>query len=229
MALDQADLDKITALIKGSLTAEVLSPIIGEAMKPSLGKLEQENAKLRADLDAVKAKPPEEKKPEDGKKPEGGAPAPDAATAAELAALRQRLEATEKARADEVAARKVDAVHVGAREALQKAGVPAERVGIAMAFLKDQGVIDVEKGGWKGKDKLGMEAVLGLDEGAAAWLKSDDGKLFLPPSPAQGTGGTFGRGGPGAAGGAAGGAVKLSDLAGGGLGVAMAAMGSAAA
>lgn len=227
MALDQADLDKITALIKGSVTAEVLSPIIGEAMKPSLSKLEQENAKLRADLDAVKAKPPEEKKPEDGKKPEGGAAAPDAATAAELAALRQRLDASEKARADEVAARKVDQVHVATREALAKAGVPAERVGIAMAFLKDQGVIDVEKSGWKGRDKLGMEGVLGLDEGAAAWLKTDEGKLFLPQSAAQGTGGPQGRGGPQLAG-AGGGPVKLSDIASaGGLGLAMAAMGTA--
>jgi hypothetical protein len=221
MPLDQADLDKITALIKGSLTAEALSPIIGEALKPALAKVEQDNAKLRAELEAAKAKPADEKKAEDGKKPEGGAAAPDPATAAELAALKQRLEATEKARADEAAARKVDAVHVAAREALQKAGVPADRVAIARAFLKDQGLIDVEKGGWKGKDRLGIDAVLGLDEGAAAWLKSDAGKLFLPPSPAQGTGGAPGFGGAAAG---DGGAVKLSDLAGRGLGGALAAM-----
>lgn len=221
MPLDQADLDKITALIKGSITAEALSPLIGEALKPSLTKLEQDNAKLRAELEAVKAKPEGEKKAEGEKKPEGGAAGPDAATAGELAALRQRLEATEKARADEAAARKVDAVHVSVREALQKAGVPADRVGVAMAVLKEQGVIDTEKGGWKGKDRLGMDAVLGLDEGAASWLKSDTGKLFLPPSPAQGTGG-----GPGFGAGPAGGdgTAKLSDLAGRGLGGALSAL-----
>lgn len=223
MPLDQADLDKITALIKGSLTAETLSPIIGEAMKPSLGKLEQENTKLRVELDALKAKP-EEKKPEE-KKPEGGTPAPDAATTAELQALKARLEATEKARADEVAARKVDAVHVAAREALAKAGVPAERVGIAMAYLKDQGVLDIEKGGWKGKDKLGMDATLGLDEGAAAWLKSDAGKLFLPPTQATGAPNPGGGGGNGLT---VTGVTKLSDLRGaGGLGAVFGRIGDA--
>lgn len=219
MALDDADKKYIVDLLKGALSGEALSPIVGEAVKQHLGALKLDEKIASGVKEATKDFKPADKEDDgkDGKKrgEDGKFSKADDDTAKRFAALEKRVEDERKGREASEEARRRDQLDVSAREALAKAGVPVDRVRHAMAVLKQDGVFDLDKDGrpgWKGKDKFGVEGLLPLEEGAAAWAKSDDGKHFLPAKNAAGTGEGSQRGwGPQSSG-----PVKLADLANGG-------------
>ena len=196
MPLDEADKKYIADLLKGVIGGDEMKKAIGDTVaahvearvKPLGERLDSaEKAAKEAKESAEKsAKPADEGKGKEGK---GGKEA-DPETAKELAALRTSLENERKAREDAENRSKAEARDAATREALAKAGIPADRLPHAMAFLGTQGVIAEKDGkvGWKGKDRFGVDAILPLEDGAKAWAATPDGKLYLPPSGIQGTG-----------------------------------------
>lgn len=199
----QAALDAL----KASVTAEALGKAIGAALTAHLpGHLKAINDEITA-LKAAKTADPDPKN-DDGKG-KGKDGKGDDATNQRVAALEKSL-AESKAREDAAASKaKADSLSASARDALIKHGVPADRVAHAMAFVNAQGVLTYEgdKPGWKGKDQYGADAVLDIDAAAKAFLSTADGKLYLPPVGAQGTGG-----GVGGSGGQNGQPAKLGEL-----------------
>lgn len=191
MALDQADLTKITEMIGAALTSEAHTKAIGEAaagaVKKVVGDLKLDkvgetiDAKIQAVTKDLKA-PPDDKK--------GGDKKDDDATAQRLKALEDQVAERDRKLEESETARKRDSIHTAARDALVKAGVPADRVRHAMAVLVQDGLlVDADgKPGWKGKDRYGVETVLSVEAGAKAWVATDDGKAFLPAHGAGGTG-----------------------------------------
>lgn len=215
MALDDADKKYIAELLAAQFSGDTLKKVVGEAakahveaaLKPFADKLDA-SAK---DVEALKAAKATDKPADKEDKAKGGDKA-DPETAKELAALRQRLEASDKAREEAENRSKAEARDSAAREALAKAGIPADRLPHAMAFLGAQGVIVAGadgKPGWKGKDKFGVDAVLPLEDGARSWAATPDGKLYLPPTDARGTGTGAGNG---SGSGGSGGIKKLGEI-----------------
>ena len=81
--------------------------------------------------------------------------------------------------------------------ALQAAGVPLNRVPQASAYLhtlnntKGTAFLGFDDNGqpqWNGVHAAGYDDVVGLKEGIAGFMKTDDGKTFLPAVAASGTG-----------------------------------------
>lgn len=182
MPLDEADLQKVGELIAAAhqKAIEATIKIVDERVKP-----------LTTRLDDVEAKP--EAKPDKGKDE-----AKDPRTAeleAKIAALEEqnRKQAEERKQAEKRA--KLERLHGSARDALLEAGVPPERVRIALAVLKDEGLLDYDDQGQPGVrfQRKGYSEVLDPKEGVAEWLKSDAGKLFLPAADVGGTGERTGR------------------------------------
>lgn len=183
MALDDADKKVISDLIVAALKPET----IGAAVKAHLDGLKLDEVVAAKVKDATKdlVKPEaSDKADKDADKGKGKDDPRVAALEAKFEQERAAREASEKARAR-------DQLETAAREALVKSGVPADRVKHALAVLKTEGTLDFGadgKGGWKGKDRYGVDALLTPEEGAAAWVKSDDGKHFLPPVQTRGSG-----------------------------------------
>lgn len=169
------------------------SAVTGDALKAALDEFA---GKLKP-ADTVKEEPKAGKGGDKGKAPEAD-PAIDA--------LKAQIEALTKANAEAVAAAKAEResarsakLYGSARDALVKHGAKPEAVDVAMSRLRELGVLtyDGDRPGWKGKNEVGLDAVLDLDAQAKAWLGTAEGKLFLPPVGASGTG--EGRGSSGGA------------------------------
>ena len=216
MALDEADKKYIAELLAAQFSGDTLKKLVGEAakahveaaLKPISDKLDASAKEVEALKAAKTADKPGDKEDKAGK----GTDKADPETAKELAALRQRLEASDKAREEAENRSKAETRDSAAREALAKAGIPADRLPHAMAFLGTQGVIVAGadgKPGWKGKDKFGVDAVLPLEDGAKSWAATPDGKLYLPPTDARGTGTGAGNG---SGSGSSGGVKKLGEV-----------------
>lgn len=169
-------------LLAGDAFKAALTGAFGEALKPvnaELGKLKE--------AQAAKPEPKVEPKPEP--KNETGAK-PDKSTEA-LQALERQMEGLKQQLAERdkqaALARRDDAV----RSALLKGGADATSVDFVLAHLERSGAY-VERGdafAIRGKDKYGNDIEQSLEDGAKAFLGTDVGKRFLPPSNAQGTGG----------------------------------------
>ena len=206
MPLDDADKKFIAEAIAASIKPDT----IGAAVKAHLDGLKLDEKIADKVKEATKDLPKgEEKGKDDDKSKDKGGKGKDDER---INGLEQRLAASEKAREEAEMARRRDALESGARDALVKAGVPAERARHALAVLKADGLLDHDKDGkpgWKGKDRFGVDTLLSLEEGASAWVKSDDGKHYLPPVQTRGTG-DKGGGGPSHNGN--GGPVRLADL-----------------
>jgi len=223
LALEQADLEQIGKLIAGAIAplagavspenlAKTITPIIeaqnkaaGVVTAAELAKRDEDakkaaaDAKAKADADAKAAE--DAKKKEGEGKGKGNEPAP---LPPEVLALQKQLEDLTKLNAEnarkaaEADARAKDAaLHNAAKDALIKAGIPADRVGLALPALKEAGVLtyDGERPGWKGVDpKTNTPAVLDMAEGVKGWIAAD-GKHLLPPKDLGGTGEGGGTGG----------------------------------
>ncbi len=140
--------------------------------------------------------------PEPPKAPQASEPAP-AGTDPVIAGLQQQIEElkTDNARKDAIAAnereqRRHSALRQRLTDELIKGGTDATRARHAVGFL-----VDVEKRvkyAADDSDELVFAAgdeELDLNAGIKAWLKSEDGKLYLPP---RGVAGSGDRGGGGA-------------------------------
>jgi hypothetical protein len=192
--LDDADKQTINEMIGEALKGDDLTMAITSAVTSTvkglkLDKLDDTIASKVAE--AVKATTPEPTKGDDkGGKGKGG-DAGDDKVAQQLAAMEKQLKVEREAREKSEAARQAERLHGAARAALTAADVPGSRIKGAMALLQAEGLLVVDDDGnpgIKGTDKYGVDAVLPLDVGVPAWLKTDDGKQYLPPTGAQGTG-----------------------------------------
>ena len=186
MALDADDLKKIGELIAGAIKPET----IGEAVKAHIGALKLEDTVKASVEAALKARADAEPDPadKDGKKGKDGK---SSEADARVAKLEKDIAAEREARETAENGRKADALNTAARDALAKAGIPADRIKHAMASLGVDGVLTYDaagKPGWKGKDKYGTDAVLDIEAGATEWAASAAGKVFSPPTNAQGSG-----------------------------------------
>lgn len=170
-------------LLGGDAFKAALTGTFSEALKPinlELGKLKE-----------AQAKPPEKPAEKPPEKPEGGTAKPDKSNEA-LQALERQMESLKQQLVERdrqaAIARRDDAV----RGALLKSGADATGVDFVLAHLERSGAY-VERDGsfsMKGRDKYGNEIEQSLEEGAKAFLGTDVGKRFLPPTNAQGTGGS---------------------------------------
>lgn len=194
---DDAQKKELAALIaeqlKASLTAEVLGPVVGAALGPALKPVTDAQAALAAELAKVKEKPAEQPA-----KPQGDPAKPgqvDERTRTEIEALKQQIaqqqaqtEQERKARLESEKARKTEVLHTRVRDILGKAGVPSDRMHLAMPVLRELGAFQEDGDGfvWKGTVN-GVSGVHPLEAGIAEWMKGD-GTAFLPPKPVGGTG-----------------------------------------
>lgn len=200
MPLEAADIAKINELmadaLKNALKPEALAAAVAPVVKAHTdaalkGVVTGDALKTQLDDLAAKLKPadPDPKAGDPANKGKGA----EDPTVQALTRKVAEMEAANKAALEQVAAEKAkartDRLHVAARDALAKAGIPADRLPMALAYVKELGVLDYDgdQPGWKGKNSLGLDAVLSMEEAAAGWTKAD-GKVFLPPTGAGGTG-----------------------------------------
>jgi len=180
MALDEADKKTIADLIASALKPET----IGAAVKAHLDGLKLDEAIKAQVTEATKGlKPPED--------PAAGKGKPGDEAAQRVAALEKALNEEKGARRTAEQKARTDRLHSEARAALLKAGIPQDRVHLALSAIKDGGALVVgEDGslGWKGKDQYGVDTTLSLEAGAKSWSATSDGKAFLPVVGSNGTG-----------------------------------------
>jgi len=190
--LDDADKTAIEKMIADTLKGETFAKTVGDAVTSGLGALKIED-KISTTVDAAvkKAAPEPDKGDDKGKDKDKGGKGTDDKVAQKFAAMEAKLEAEKKAREDAEAARRTDSLHSSARAALIDADVPGDRVKHAMAFLRQEGLLESDEDGkpsMKAPDQWGNDALQPLKEAIPAWLKTDDGKAYLPPKGVQGTG-----------------------------------------
>lgn len=203
----KAGIASIAAMLAPENLAKAITPIL-DAQNKAAGvltkaDLEKRDAdakkaaedKAKADADAAATKAGEDAKK--GKKDEAPAVPPEVLELQkQLAAITKANEENVRKAAEADAARRSDALHSAAKEALAKAGIPADRIHLALPVLKESGVLtyDGERPGWKGTDpKTNTPAVLEMLDGAKSWI-TGDGKHFLPPADIGGTGEGAGNG-----------------------------------
>jgi hypothetical protein len=110
---------------------------------------------------------------------------------AQIKALQQQLEKSESEKAAERATRQTQEERTELTQALSAAGVPVGKIKAAVALLYTE-----EKRVGRSEDgKVGLKVtrdgytdVVAMDVGLAEWFKTDDGKEFLPPRGAAGSG-----------------------------------------
>jgi len=213
LALDDADKAFIKDLLASTVKAAV-DPIAAKVDPAELGKIVGAHIdektkgfltpeKLAEREAAAAKKASDDAEAAKGKEAEGkgkdAKPDPKvAALEAEIAKLRNDTAAATAAATAEHEKARATALHSAARDALAKKGIPAERLDLALDVLKARGLLTYEGDvpGWKGKNSVGLDAVLPLADAADAWVKGE-GKMFLPPVDLGGTGEGAGRGGSG--------------------------------
>lgn len=186
-----AEIDKrTTAAIQAALAGDAFKGVLSAALAPAIEGATKPLAEKLATLEAGAAKKPD---PPPGKKAgegAGGDLSPEAQQ--RFAAMEAKLaDAENKAKAAERAALE-DRAHGAVRDALVKAGIPAERVPLALAFVKSEGLIKFADDGTFGFDKVDQWGGK-VKQDPAAWagefVKTDTGKALLPAAPTQGSGG----------------------------------------
>lgn len=219
MPLEKTDLEQIGVLIASAVAplasalsdealAKKIQPILdaqnkanGVLTKAELDKRDAD-AKAAAEKAAKDAADAEAKKLADAEAAKKGNKAPEkdpavAALEATVAELTKKATDAEAATKAERESARTAALYSATKDALVKAGIPADRVHLALPAIKDAGVLayDGDRPGWKGTDpKTNTAAILDLSAGAAEWIKGD-GKHFLPPKDIGGTGDGAGNGG----------------------------------
>lgn len=190
MALDEDDLKKVAELIASEQekATKATLKVIGEQLKPVISRIEAVEKTATAKPDD---QPDDE--PDEGR---GASADPEVkALKAKMAALEARAQKAEQDRREAEEKAKAERLQQAARDALLAAGVPADRVKAALATLQVDGLLDYDDQGQPGIkfQRQGYAEVLTGKDGAAEWLKSDVGKIFLPPADVGGTGERSGR------------------------------------
>ena len=209
MALDAEDLAAISKLLdektKGFVTTEQAGKLVGEqvttAITAATGSLEE---KVLAAIkgaegdgdgggnDGGKGK---------GKGGKGGNTSGESDEMkrhkAEMAQMTADMEAAKAAQEAATQRERQSRLDTQMGVAPQAAGVPLDRVPHASAYLRTLnntkgaaflGFDDNGQPQWNGVHAAGYDDVVGLKEGIAGFMKTDDGKTFLPAVAASGTG-----------------------------------------
>lgn len=189
-----AEIDKrMGEAIKNAFTGDAFKGVLSAALAPAIEGATKPLAEKLATLEAGAKKPdppPGKKAGEGAGEGAGGDLSPEAQQ--RFAAMEAKLaDAENKAKAAERAALE-DRAHGAVRDALAKAGVPADRIPLALAFVKSEGLIKFAEDGTFGFDKVDQWGGK-VKQDPAAWagefVKTDTGKALLPAAPTQGAGG----------------------------------------
>lgn len=201
MPLEQADLDKIAEMIKTNnegldIGAQIVAGFKGLNVAGAIkAAVEGEFGERDTAAEAAAEKARKEKE-EAG----GGAKSMDPRVAKELADMKTKLANANRRSEEAETARKNESLVVAGRSALAKAGVQPNRIDHAMALLHNaQGrlrtdtdghpVVHFRRTGPNGD----FDDEVGLTPGIEEWVKTDDGKAFLPAIEGGGTGGGAGQ------------------------------------
>jgi hypothetical protein len=168
-------------------------------------RLEEERANFGKTLDERIAalKPAELEKPAKGAKPdepkafkledhEEWRKAQEKAkeTQAELTKLRGENDLARKREAEAVAKSRAQNLTSSVKEALTKAGIPADRHKAAIAVLREDGLFNyAENGEGDAPVFRGADGEVALDDGIKSWSKTPEAKIFMPPLNPGGSGG----------------------------------------
>lgn len=203
MALEQADLDKIAEMIKTNnegldIGAQVAAGLKGLNLAASI----ETAVTTRLDAAAAEAKTAADAAAKAKKEAEAnGEQKIDPRTAARLADMETKLASANQRSKEAETARKNEALVVAGRSALAKAGVQPNRIDHAMALLHSaQGRLRTDTDGHPvvyfrrtGGPTNDYDEEVGLTAGIEEWVKTDDGKAFLPAIEGGGTGGGAGK------------------------------------
>lgn len=186
----KAEVEKLVAdAVKNTFTGDAFKGALSAALAPAIeGATKPLTDKITALETAATKKPAD---PPPGKKEGEGAPGIPPELKQQIAAMEAKLaDAESKAKAAERSALE-DRAHGAVRDALVKAGVPADRVSLALAFVKSEGLIKFAEDGTFGFDKVDQWGGK-VKQDPAAWagefVKTDTGKALLPAAPTQGAG-----------------------------------------
>ena len=201
MPLDDNDKKAIAEMFKAALAGDDVKAMIGGVFEDRFkaAKLDKFDERVKA-LVAESTK--DLGKSADDKAGEGKAAQDRGADGKFRSEEARRLADLEKQLADEKAAREAEKskaetarlVQATERELLA-AGIPADRVELALAHLHHaNGRLKATDGGEPGLvfKRQGYDEVLPLKTGVAEWMKSDQAKALIPPAPVTGTGGIHG-------------------------------------
>lgn len=197
MPLDAADLEAIGALIAKNnekIAADTVKVVDGKLT--AFGKSIDVDGKLKAVEEKIAAAKPKE--PEEGTE---GTPTKGKADTkieetpafqklkAEVAASNKLAEDNRRKAEESEAKRVAEAADAATKSALLAAGADPKRVHIAMSHIKTSGATRLVDGApnFVTKSQWGEE-LAPVADGARAYLDSDDGKMFLPPTGSSGTG-----------------------------------------
>lgn len=107
--------------------------------------------------------------------------------ARQLAEMKAQLDARDKELAGEKAKQKLAALRQSARDELAKVGVDGLRAKHVLASLEADGKLAHDEDGNPVYNES-ANSVVDLATGIRAWAKTEDAKIFLPPSGARGSG-----------------------------------------
>ena len=164
-----------------SITIEQVNQIVNQAISSRFKSFEK-----KFDDFTAKLAPIDKENQEPNKKEEK-------LSNAELVKVKQQLEAIQKDRDNEVAKRKDFELRNSVKENLLKSGVAPHMVKAAMAMLVDSDKII----GYNDEDQIIYKTATGdveLTSGLKDWVKTEEGKAFVAPKGAIGSGEkTFGK------------------------------------
>lgn len=198
MPLDEKDLEQLKALMAGQI-AEATKANNAELFKAMNGIVGTAIQGLEIDkkLEGLKPQPAPEPKPKDPE-PE---PEPNPKDPTQSVAVRKALAQLEEAnkRAQEMAKkaeeaesqRKAEAESVAIRDALTAAGADSQQIHLAMLLIRDRGLVKPNAKGepcFSFKKEWGDDVIPIHEGGAAEWLRTPEGKRFVPPVQGSGTG-----------------------------------------
>lgn len=182
--------DEVKTFIGNTVNAALGSHLKRDSFQASLAD------RIAKQLLEAKQNEPDDKP---GMKPDDKPNPKDLETAklkSEMAQMRKQMEAKDAEAQKEKAAARTQAERSALTEQLRKAGVDDHRVAAANAFLYlDQQLItrnDADEICMRFRREWGEELVP-LDQGVKEYLKSEQGKVFLPPVNTSGSGNTGGR------------------------------------
>lgn len=196
----KAEVDKLVAdALKTALTGPEFKTVLTSIVTPALeGATKPLTDKITA-LEAGAKKPAD---PPPKKEGEGGTGIPPELKQ-QIAAMEAKLADSEAKRAAAERSALEDRAYGSVRESLAKAGIPADRIPLAMAFVKSEGLVKFAEDGSFGFEKVdqwGNKAKVDPTAWAGEFVKTDTGKALLPAAPTQGAGGQPGQHGGGNAG-----------------------------
>ena len=197
----KAEVDKLVVdALKTALTGPEFKTVLTSIVTPALEGATKPLTEKIATLEAGAKKPAD---PPPGKKEGEGAPGIPAEVTAQLKALQDQVKAEQDARKAAERAALKDRATGAVRDALGKAGVPSDRMDLAISWVESNGLVKLADDGsfhFEGAEQYGVKPKLDAAAWAGEFIKTNVGKQLLPAAPTQGAGGQPGQHGGGNAG-----------------------------